>query len=94
MDVVPDKDGHYSIEFVNSGMNGIREITNVFSRHGEVMKVMAGGAKNAVKRVTVSYSDRDSAFDAVRANANSKDFLSVDFARECLFLNEQQQQIP
>ena len=94
MDIVPDKDGHYSIEFVNSGMNGIREITNVFSRHGEVMKVMAGGAKNAVKRVTVSYSDRDSAFDAVRANANSKDFLSVDFARECLFLNEQQQQIP
>jgi hypothetical protein len=91
MDILPDKDGHYSIEFVNSGMNGIREITNVFSRHGEVMKVMAGGAKNAVKRVTVSYADRDAAFDAVRANANSKDFVSVDFSRECLFFNEQQQ---
>ena len=90
MDIVPDKDGHYSIEFVNSGMNGIREITNVFSRHGEVMKVMAGGAKNAVKRVTVSYSDRDSAFEAVRAHSNSKDFVSVDFARECLFINDQQ----
>ncbi len=90
MDIVPDKDGHYSIEFVNSGMNGIREITNVFSRHGEVMKVMAGGAKNAVKRVTVSYSDRDSAFEAVRAHAHSKDFVSVDFARECLFINDQQ----
>ena len=94
MDIVPDKDGHYSIEFVNSGMNGIREITNVFSRHGEVMKVMAGGAKNAVKRVTVSYSDRDSAFQAVRGNANSKDFVSVDFSRECLHLNEQQSPAP
>jgi len=91
MDIVPDKDGLYSIEFVNSGMNGIREITNVFSRHGEVMKVMAGGAKNAVKRVTVSYADRAAAFDAVRSNANSKDFVSVDFSRECLFFNEQQQ---
>ena len=92
MDIVPDKDGFYSIEFVNSGMNGIREITNVFSRHGEVMKVMAGGAKNAVKRVTVSYADRSAAFDAVRSNANSKDFALVDFSRECLFFNEQQQQ--
>ena len=90
MDVVKDKDGLYSIEFVNSGMNGIREITNVFSRHGEVMKVMAGGAKHAVKRVTVSYADRTAAFEAVRSNANSKDFLSVDFSRDCLYFNDQQ----
>merc|ERR1719219_1518277 len=67
-DVVPDKDGHYSVEFVNSGMNGIREITNEFSKHGEVMKVMAGGAKNAVKRVTVSFADRKAAFAAVKAH--------------------------
>jgi hypothetical protein len=87
-EVIPDKDGHYSIEFVNSGMSGIREITNEFSRHGEVVKVMAGGAKsNAVKKVTVSYSDKDAAFAAVN-NAHSKtrnkDFQSVDFAKECL----------
>jgi len=84
MDVVPDKDGHFSIEFVNSGMNGIREITNEFSKHGEVMKVMAGGAKNAVKRVTVSFADRKAAFAAVKAHESSKDFVSIDFSRECL----------
>jgi len=85
MDVVPDKDGHYSVEFVNSGMSGIREITNEFSKHGEVMKVMAGGgAKNAVKRVTVSFADRKAAFAAVNAHENSKDFVSIDFSRDCL----------
>ena len=84
MDVVPDKDGHYSVEFVNSGMSGIREITNEFSKHGEVMKVMAGGAKNAVKRVTVSFADRLAAFEAVNAHENSKDFVAIDFARDCL----------
>jgi hypothetical protein len=87
-EVVSDKDGHYSIEFVNPGMSGIREITNEFSRHGEVVKVMAGGAKNnAVKRVTVSYSDKDAAFAAVNAahsKNRNKDFQSVDFAKECL----------
>ena len=87
-EVVSDKDGHYSIEFVNSGMSGIREITNEFSRHGEVVKVMAGGAKNnAVKRVTISYSDKDAAFAAVNAahsKTRNKDFQSVDFAKECL----------
>ena len=87
-EVVSDKDGHYSIEFVNSGMSGIREITNEFSRHGEVVKVMAGGAKNnAVKRVTISYSDKDAAFAAVNAahgKNRNKDFQSVDFAKECL----------
>ena len=84
MDVVPDKDGHFSIEFINSGMSGIREITNEFSKHGEVMKVMAGGAKNAVKRVTVSFADRNAAFEAVKAHETSKDFVSIDFSRECL----------
>lgn len=85
MDVVADKDGHFSVEFVNSGMNGIREITNEFSKHGEVMKVMAGGgAKNAVKRVTVSFADRSAAFKAVKAHENSKDFVSIDFSRDCL----------
>ena len=84
MDVVPDKDGHFSVEFVNSGMNGIREITNEFSKHGEVMKVMAGGAKNAVKRVTVSFADRKAAFAAVKAHETSKDFVSIDFSRDCL----------
>ena len=84
MDVLPDKDGHYSVEFINSGMNGIREITNEFSKHGEVMKVMAGGAKNAVKRVTVSFADRNAAFAAVNAHESSKDFVSIDFSRDCL----------
>ena len=87
-EVISDKDGHYSIEFVNSGMSGIREITNEFSRHGEVVKVMAGGAKNnAVKRVTISYSDMDAAFAAVNAahsKNRNKDFQYVDFAKECL----------
>jgi len=78
------KDGHYSVEFINSGMNGIREITNEFSKHGEVMKVMAGGAKNAVKRVTVSFADRNAAFAAVNAHESSKDFVSIDFSRDCL----------
>ena len=88
--VRPDRDGAYSIEFMNSGMSGIREITNEFSRHGEVVKVMAGGAKNAVKRVTVSYAERDSALAAVREHRNSKDFVSVDFSRDCLVEEEEE----
>ena len=49
---------------------------------------MAGGAKNnAVKRVTISYSDKDAAFAAVNAahsKNRNKDFQYVDFAKECL----------
>ena len=82
----PDKDGFFSIEFINCGMSGIREITNEFSRHGEVSKVMAGGgSKNAVKRVTVSFAEKESALAAVRAHSNSKDFASLDFAKENVF---------
>ncbi len=82
--ICPDRDGAYSIEFINSGMSGIREITNEFSRHGEVVKVMAGGAKNAVKKVTVSYAERDAALAAVKTHSHSKDYESVDFSKECL----------
>merc|ERR1712173_176999 len=74
VNIVPDKDGHFSIEFSNSGMSGIREITQEFSKHGEVVKVMAmsGARSNAVKRYTVSYADRQSAFDAVNAAHDSR----------------------
>lgn len=82
--VCPDKDGAFSIEFINSGMSGIREITNEFSKHGEVVKVMAGGAKNAIKKVTVSYAEKNAALEAVKAHANSKDYISIDFAKECI----------
>ena len=85
IELVPDKDGHYSVEFVNSGMNGIREITNEFSKFGEVTKVMSGGAsKHAVKRVTVSFADKQAAFAALKAHETSKDFVSIDFSKECL----------
>jgi RNA recognition motif-containing protein len=85
-----DKDGFFSVEFINSGMSGIREITNEFSKHGEVSKVMAGGgSKNAVKRVTVSYAEKKSAFAAVRAHANSKDFASLDIAKDNVFEDEE-----
>jgi len=84
MRVVPDKDGYYSIEFVNTGMSGVREITNDFSRHGELVKVHQGGAKNAVKRVTVSYTDIESAMNAITAYANDKDVRGIDFVPECL----------
>ena len=53
-------------------MSGVREITNEFSKHGELAKVHQGGAKNAVKRVTVSYTDIESAFRALEAYANNK----------------------
>jgi hypothetical protein len=82
--VVPDRDGYYSIEFVNTGMSGVREITNEFSRHGEIVKVQQGGAKNAVKRVTVSYADLGAAVAAVTAYANNKDVKGIDFVLECL----------
>ena len=70
--IVPDKDGYFSIEFVNTGMSGVREITNEFSKHGELAKVHQGGAKNVVKRVTVSYTDIESAVRAIHAYTNSK----------------------
>ena len=53
--IVTDKDGYYSIEFTNIGMSGVREITNEFSRHGEIVKVQQSGGRNVVKKVTVSY---------------------------------------
>jgi len=84
VNVVPDRDGYYSIEFVNTGMSGVREITNEFSRHGEIVKVQQGGAKNAVKRVTVSYADLGAAVAAVNAYANNKDVKGIDFVLECL----------
>ena len=87
--IVQDKDGYFSVEFSNSGMSGIREITKEFSKYGEVVKVMSSGAKsNAVKRVTVSYAEEQSAFDAVASYSGSKrknkDFQNVDFAKECI----------
>ncbi len=90
MKVVPDRDGNYSIEFVNTGMSGVREITNEFSRHGELVKVHQGGAKNAVKRVTVSYTDVESAFRALAAYSNSKDVRGIDFTQECLEVLEEE----
>jgi hypothetical protein len=84
VNVVTDRDGYYSIEFVNTGMSGIREITNEFSRHGEIVKVQQGGAKNAVKRVTVSYADLEAAMAAVTAYVNNKDVKGIDFVLECL----------
>ena len=55
--IVADKDGYFSIEFTNVGMSGVREITNEFSRHGEIVKVQQSGGRNAVKKVTVSYQE-------------------------------------
>ena len=85
--VKADKDGFYSVEFANSGMLGIREITEEFSKHGEVMKVIttSRGSKNGgVKRVTVSYGDEEAAVAAVKAYGGSKDFVAMDFSRECV----------
>lgn len=83
------RDGHFSIEFVNSGMSGIREITQDFSQYGEVVKVMAGrGAKNSVKRVTVSYSEAQSAIAAIKCIKLCKNYASLDFSRECLDIEE------
>lgn len=83
--LVPNKEGHFSVDFINSGMSGMREITTEFSKFGEVAKVMAGGgAKNAVKKVTVSFGSKESAFNAVKAQGNSKDFVSCDFSKDCI----------
>ncbi|TRY74404.1 hypothetical protein TCAL_16862 [Tigriopus californicus] len=83
------RDGHFSIEFVNSSMNGIREITTDFSQYGEVVKVMAGrGAKNSVKRVTVSYSESQSAISAIKCIQLCKNYASLDFSRECITFEE------
>ena len=81
VNVVTDLDG-YSIEFVNTGMSGIREITNEFSRHGEIVKVQQGGAKNAVNCVTVSYADLEALMAAVTAYVNNKDVKGIDFVLE------------
>ena len=81
--IVADRDGYFSIEFTNAGMSGVREITNEFSRHGEIVKVQQGGARNAVKRVTVSYADLDSAMAALTHYANSNDYRGITFTHEC-----------
>lgn len=85
--IVPDRDGYFSIEFTNAGMSGVREITNEFSRHGEIVKVQQGGARNAVKRMTVSYADLDAAMRALTHYVNSNDVRGIDFVQECLELN-------
>jgi len=85
--IVADRDGYYSIEFTNAGMSGVREITNEFSRHGEIVKVQQGGARNAVKRMTVSYQDVDAAMRALQHYANSNDVRGIDFVSECMELD-------
>merc|ERR1712240_797505 len=85
--IVADRDGYYSIEFTNAGMSGVREITNEFSRHGEIVKVQQGGARNAVKRMTVSYQDVDAAMRALQHYANSNDVRGIDFVAECMELD-------
>jgi len=84
VNIVCDRDGYYSIEFTNAGMSGVREITNEFSRHGEIVKVQQGGARNAVKRVTVSYADMEAAVKAIQHYANSNDVRGIDFVAECV----------
>ena len=49
-----------------------------------LFQVHQGGAKNAVKRMTVSYTDVDSAMRAIEAYANDKDVRGIDFVAECL----------
>merc|ERR1719251_110137 len=82
--IVADRDGYYSIEFTNAGMSGVREITNEFSRHGEIVKVQQSGARNAVKRVTVSYAELEAAVAAIQHHANSNDVRGIDFVAECV----------
>ena len=86
--IVPDKDGYFSIEFTNVGMSGVREITNEFSRHGEIVKVQQSGGRNAVKRVTVSYQELEAAVTAIQHYANSNDVRGIDFVSECLELQQ------
>ena len=82
-----DRDGYYSIEFTNVGMSGVREITNEFSRHGEIVKVQQSGGRNSVKKVTVSYQELDAAVVAIQHYANSNDVRGIDFVSECLELD-------
>lgn len=82
--IVADKDGYFSIEFTNVGMSGVREITNEFSKHGEIVKVQQSGGRNSVKKVTVSYQELDAAVTAIQNYANSNDVRGIDFVTECL----------
>ena len=86
--IVTDKDGYYSIEFTNIGMSGVREITNEFSRHGEIVKVQQSGGRNVVKKVTVSYQELESAINAIKSYANSNDVRGIDFVQECIELTD------
>jgi len=87
--IVQDKDGYFSIEFTNVGMSGVREITNEFSQHGEIVKVQQSGGRNAVKKVTVSYQELESAINAINSYTNSNDVRGIDFVPECVeFLSD------
>jgi len=88
--ITADKDGYFSIDFTNAGMSGVREITNEFSRHGEIVKVQQGGARNAVKRMTVSYAELEAAMRALQHYANSNDVRGIDFVPECVELENAQ----
>ena len=53
----------------------------------KVMNIAGSKSNGGVKRVTVSYADRQSAFDAVNSahdRRKNKDFQNVDFAKECV----------
>lgn len=82
--IVADKDGYFSIEFTNVGMSGVKEITNEFSKHGEIVKVQQSGGRNAIKKVSVSYQDLEAAVTAIQHYANSNDVRGIDFVAECL----------
>ena len=88
--VVADKDGYFSIEFTNVGMSGVKEITNEFSKHGEIVKVQQSGGRNAIKKVSVSYQDMEAAVTAIEHYANSNDVRGIDFVAECLEMEERE----
>ena len=69
-------------------MSGVREITNEFSQHGEIVKVQQSGGRNAVKKVTVSYQELESAINAIKSYANSNDVRGIDFVSECIELSD------
>ena len=88
--IVADRDGYFSIEFTNVGMSGVKEITNEFSKHGEIVKVQQSGGRNAIKKVSVSYQDVEAAVTAIQHYANSNDVRGIDFVTECLEMEERE----
>jgi RNA recognition motif-containing protein len=67
-DIDCDMYGLYSISFLNLNAKPFREISQEFSKFGEIVRLTSGGSINTDELVSISYADKNAAIKALQVN--------------------------